>query len=157
MRRVIASWGRCFKALFGILLGPGVLPTLRPRMVSWTSTASTRDRLREKIVCPLRRLGGVAPAGIPFRGPGKSENLCPFAALHSRTLQQWAEARWTSLLFMNGGRGGVAVFLFFAVATALRSCRRRAGASSTAGIALLGANSSCFSIGLSAGVLLPLR
>jgi len=30
--------GRCFRALFGISLGPGALPTLRPLMASRTSS-----------------------------------------------------------------------------------------------------------------------
>ena len=32
--------GMCFKALLGIQFGPGALPTLRPRMASWTSGVS---------------------------------------------------------------------------------------------------------------------
>jgi hypothetical protein len=35
--RHIARCGRCFGALFGKPLGPGALPTLKPRIASWTS------------------------------------------------------------------------------------------------------------------------
>ena len=34
-----ARMGRCFRALFGIPLGPGALPNLRPLMASRTSSA----------------------------------------------------------------------------------------------------------------------
>ena len=37
MRRDAVHCGRCFRALFGIQFGSGALPTLRPRMASWTA------------------------------------------------------------------------------------------------------------------------
>ena len=39
-----ARVGSCFRVLFGIPLVPGALPTLRPLMVSRTSSGATRPR-----------------------------------------------------------------------------------------------------------------